>query len=55
MLRSISKFAAGRRTKWVVLAVWVIAAFLLGPLQPELQKNTTNENSDFLPKASEST
>lgn len=55
MLRSISKFAAGRRTKWVVLGVWIIAALLLGPLQPELQKNTTNENSDFLPKSSEST
>jgi len=55
LLRSISKFAAGRRTKWVVLGVWIIAALLLGPLQPELQKNTTNENSDFLPKSSEST
>lgn len=39
----------------MVLAVWIIAAFALGPLQPELQKNTTNENSDFLPKSSEST
>lgn len=55
MLRSISKFSAGKRTKWVVLAVWIIAAVVLGPLQPELQKNTTNENSDFLPKSSEST
>ena len=38
MLRSISKFAAGRRTKWVVLAVWLIAALLLGPLQPEVSR-----------------
>ena len=55
MLGAISRFAAGRRTKWVVLAIWLIAAFALGPLQPKLQSSTTNENSAFLPKDSEST
>ena len=55
MLRAISSFAAGRRTKWLVLAIWVMLGFALGSFQPKLQDATTNENEAFLPESAEST
>ena len=55
MLRRISSFAAGRRSKWVVIAVWVIVGFALFRFQPKLQEATTNENEAFLPENAEST
>ena len=56
MLRGISRFAAGRRSKWAVIAVWVIAGVVLsGAFQPKLQEATTNENEAFLPESAEST
>ena len=55
MLRGISSFAAGRRSKWVVLAAWVIVGFSLFGFQPKLQEATTNENEAFLPETAEST
>jgi putative drug exporter of the RND superfamily len=55
MLRRISGFATGRRSKWVVVAVWVLFALALGPLQPKLQEATTNEPDEFLPASADST
>ena len=55
MLRGISSFAAGRRSKWVVLAAWVVVGFSLFGFQPKLQEATTNENEAFLPETAEST
>ena len=46
---------AGRRAKWVVLAVWIVVALGLGPLQSRLQDSTTNSPSEFLPADAEST
>jgi hypothetical protein len=34
MLRRVSSLAAGRRSKWVFLGVWVIIGVALSPLQP---------------------
>ena len=55
MLRSISTFAAGPRSKWGVIAIWVIVGFALFQFQPKLQESTTNENEAFLPESAEST
>jgi RND superfamily putative drug exporter len=55
MLRRISGLATGRRSKWLVVAAWVLVAVALGPLQPKLQEATTNENDEFLPASAEST
>jgi RND superfamily putative drug exporter len=55
VLRRISSFATGRRSKWVVIALWVIVGFALFGFQPKLQEATTNENEAFLPESAEST
>ena len=55
MLRAVSSFACGRRSKWVVVGVWVVVAMALFQFQPKLQEATTNENEAFLPENAEST
>lgn len=55
MLGRISRFASGRRSKWVVLGAWVVLGFALFGFQPKLQEATTNENEAFLPESAEST
>jgi RND superfamily putative drug exporter len=55
MLKRISGFAAGRRSKWVVLGIWLLAAFAISPLQSKLQEATKNEPEAFLPRTSEAT
>jgi RND superfamily putative drug exporter len=55
MLRRISSFAAGPRSKWGVIAAWVLIGFALFQFQPKLQEATTNENEAFLPESAEST
>jgi putative drug exporter of the RND superfamily len=55
VLRAISRWACGRRSKWVVLSLWVLAGIALFQFQPKLQEATTNENEAFLPESAEST
>ena len=55
MLRAISSFSSGRRSKWVVVGIWVVVAMALFQFQPKLQEATTNENEAFLPENAEST
>ena len=55
MLKAISSFACGRRSKWAVVAIWVLVGFALFQFQPKLQEATTNENEAFLPESAEST
>lgn len=55
MLRGISSFATGNRSKWFVIALWVVVGFALFPLQPKLEEVTTNENEAFLPESAEAT
>ena len=55
MLRAVSNFAAGRRSKWFVLGVWVVIGVALSSFQPKLQEATTNENEAFLPETAEAT
>jgi len=55
VLKAISSFACGRRSKWAVVAIWVLVGFALFQFQPKLQEATTNENEAFLPESAEST
>ncbi|MGI5167140.1 MMPL family transporter [Spirillospora sp. CA-253888] len=46
---------AGRRGKWAVLALWIVALVLLGPLAGKLGGAQDNDSSAWLPGAAEST
>ena len=56
--RSIFAIAAGRRSKWVVLLIWVIGIFIAaGPAQlpTKFADAENNESTSFLPGDAEST
>lgn len=55
ILSKLTTLPAGRRAKWIVLGIWILAAVALGPLQSRLQESTTNSPSEFLPADAEST
>jgi len=55
MLGRISGFAAGRRTKWIVIAAWLVAVFVFGGLSGKLEEVTKNEPEAYLPAAADST
>jgi RND superfamily putative drug exporter len=46
---------AGRRSKWVILVVWVVAIFALFPLGSKLSDKTSDDTQSFLPSSAEST
>src|SRR6187431_784492 len=48
MLRSIARFASGRRTKWVVVGLWVLLAVVM-QLPGKLTDVTEDRISSFLP------
>lgn len=54
MLRPVGNFVSGRRTKWIVLAVWAVVLAILVPLQLKLPDATTNRTTSFLPADAES-
>jgi RND superfamily putative drug exporter len=54
-LKRVASFVTGRRTKWVVLAVWILAAFALQPLGSKLSDETRDDTTSFLPASAEST
>ena len=56
--RSIFAFAAGRRAKWVVFAVWLVGIFIAaGPanLPGKFTDAENNESTSYLPGDAEST
>ncbi len=58
MKRSLLTFAAGRRAKWVVFAVWFVAIFVAaGPanLPGKFEDAESNEATSYLPGDAEST
>src|SRR5215467_2634426 len=55
MTRAVAGLLAGRRTKWMVLAFWLIVLVLAGPLAGKLSKAENNEASSWLPGKAEST
>jgi putative drug exporter of the RND superfamily len=52
---ALASFVSGRRTKFVVLAIWLVAAFAMGSVGSKLADVTTDETADFLPDDAEST
>src|SRR5688572_19635885 len=46
--------ATGRRTKWMVVVVWVIVAAIAGSFAGKFEEGQENEQSSFLPGNAES-
>jgi RND superfamily putative drug exporter len=51
----LATLVCGRRTKWVVLAFWVIMLGLAGPLSGKLTGAQKNDSKNWLPASAEST
>jgi putative drug exporter of the RND superfamily len=54
-LRRVASVVTGRRSKWVVLVVWVVAVFAVFPLGSKLSNKTTDDTQSYLPASAEST
>jgi putative drug exporter of the RND superfamily len=54
-MRRLASIVAGRRTKWVVLAVWILALLITMPIGQKLGDVTTDNTESFLPASAEST
>jgi RND superfamily putative drug exporter len=54
-MRALASSITGRRGKWIVLAVWVIAFAALLPLGSKLADETTDDTASYLPESAEST
>lgn len=55
MDRRFAALVCGRRSKYVVLVVWVVALIALGPLAGKLSGAQDNQTSSWLPASAEST
>jgi len=51
----LASIVSGRRTKWAVIAVWVVALVVLAGQGGKLGDETNNETESFLPASAEST
>jgi RND superfamily putative drug exporter len=54
-MRAFARFVTGRRTKFVVIAAWIVALLAFGPLAGKLADATEDDFASFLPEAAEST
>jgi putative drug exporter of the RND superfamily len=54
-LRVLASIVAGRRTKWLILVLWIVAAGVMSPLGSKLSDVTTDDTESFLPSNAEST
>jgi RND superfamily putative drug exporter len=54
-LRRVASIVTGRRSKWVILAVWIVAVIAVFPLGSKLSDKTTDDTQSFLPGSAEST
>src|SRR3954447_7180715 len=55
LARRLAALPCGRRSKWVVLAVWIVLLLVLSPLAGKLTGVQDNEASSWLPGSAEST
>jgi putative drug exporter of the RND superfamily len=55
LMSALASFVSGRRTKWVVIALWIVAVIALSPLGAKLGDVTSDETASFLPDDAEST
>ena len=54
-MSAVASFVAGRRTKWVVLGLWIVAFAVMMPLGSKLADETQDDTASFLPESAEST
>jgi putative drug exporter of the RND superfamily len=54
-MSALASFVSGRRTKWAVLVLWIIALAALAPLGAKVSDVTSDETASFLPPEAEST
>jgi putative drug exporter of the RND superfamily len=53
--KKLAGLPAGRRTKWITLAAWLIIAFFALGIAPKLSGAESNDSSAYLPSSAEST
>jgi RND superfamily putative drug exporter len=54
-MSALATFVCGRRTKWIVIALWIVAVAVLSPLAAKVADVTSDETASFLPKDADST
>jgi putative drug exporter of the RND superfamily len=54
-MSALASFVCGRRTKWVVIALWIVAVAALSSLASKLADVTNDETASFLPADADST
>ena len=54
-MSAVARFVTGRRSKWVVLGLWIAALFAFAPLASKVADVTRDETASFLPDKAEST
>jgi RND superfamily putative drug exporter len=54
-MSALASFVSGRRTKWVVIGLWIVAVLALSPLGAKLADVTNDETASFLPDDADST
>ena len=52
--RSFTRLPGGRRTKFAVIGVWLVIAFVIGPLSGKFEDAQKNDPVDYLPGSAES-
>jgi putative drug exporter of the RND superfamily len=53
-LRNLAQLPGGRRTKFAVVAVWLVVLVVLGPLVGKFEDAQQNDPADYLPAKAES-
>jgi RND superfamily putative drug exporter len=53
-LRPLAELPGGRRSKFAVVAVWLLVLFLIGPLAGKFEDAQENDPADYLPASAES-
>jgi putative drug exporter of the RND superfamily len=52
---ALASFVTGRRTKWLVIVLWIVAVAAFAPLGAKLADVTNDETASFLPDEADST
>src|SRR4051794_12944493 len=51
----VARFVSGRRTKWMILVLWVVLVLIARPLGAKVQDIVDDRQEAFLPKDAQST
>ena len=54
-MKTLASIVTGRRSKWLIVAAWILAAVLLASAGSKLSDETTDDTESFLPPDVEST